>query len=131
MVEITERLLDKNLAYEVNGNVYFSVKNFQKYGQLSGNIHESQLQEAVRVESDPLKRDSRDFTLWKLAEEGRSLKWPSPWGDGFPGWHIECSAMSIKYLGEKIGKECLFIERNLRARHRHDGISVSLYDSAI
>ena len=102
MVEITERLLDKNLAYEVNGNVYFSVKNFQKYGQLSGNIHESQLQEAVRVESDPLKRDSRDFTLWKLAEEGRSLKWPSPWGDGFPGWHIECSAMSIKYLGEKI-----------------------------
>lgn len=102
MVEITEKLLQKNLAYEVNGNVYFSVKDFQKYGQLSGNIHESQLQEAVRVESDPLKRDSRDFTLWKLAEEGRSLKWPSPWGDGFPGWHIECSAMSIKYLGEKI-----------------------------
>ena len=102
MITITETLIAKNLAYEINGNVYFSVKNFPKYGQLSGNINESQLQEAVRVESDPNKRDPRDFTLWKLAEDGRSLKWPSPWGDGFPGWHIECSAMSIKYIGKKI-----------------------------
>ncbi len=102
MITITETLLAKNLAYEINGNVYFSVRNFPKYGQLSGNINESQLQEAVRVESDPNKRDPRDFTLWKLAEDGRSLKWPSPWGDGFPGWHIECSAMSIKYIGKKI-----------------------------
>tara|TARA_B100000029_G_scaffold26094_3_gene25648 strand:- start:15255 stop:17432 length:2178 start_codon:yes stop_codon:yes gene_type:complete len=102
MITITETLIAKNLAYEINGNVYFSVRNFPKYGQLSGNINESQLQEAVRVESDPNKRDPRDFTLWKLAEDGRSLKWPSPWGDGFPGWHIECSAMSIKYIGEKI-----------------------------
>tara|TARA_Y100000588_G_scaffold395302_1_gene522769 strand:+ start:3881 stop:6058 length:2178 start_codon:yes stop_codon:yes gene_type:complete len=102
MITITETLIAKNLAYEINGNVYFSVRNFPKYGQLSGNINESQLQEAVRVESDPNKRDPRDFTLWKLAEDGRSLKWPSPWGDGFPGWHIECSAMSIKYIGKKI-----------------------------
>ena len=55
----------------------------------------------MRVEADPLKRDPRDFTLWKRAEPGRELKWPSPWGDGFPGWHIECSAMSIKYLGRR------------------------------
>lgn len=57
--------------------------------------------EAVRVEADPHKRDPRDFTLWKAAEPGREMKWPSPWGDGFPGWHIECSAMSLHYLGER------------------------------
>ena len=101
MVGITESLLEGNLAYEVDGNVYFSVERFPDYGKLSGNIHESQLQEAVRVEADPRKRDPRDFTLWKVAEPGRTLKWPSPWGDGFPGWHIECSAMSMKYFGKK------------------------------
>ncbi len=101
MVSITERLLAGDLAYEVDGNVYFAVAEFPDYGRLSGNIHESQLQEAVRVEADPKKRDPRDFTLWKTAEPGRTLKWPSPWGDGFPGWHIECSAMSMKYFGEK------------------------------
>ena len=102
MVEIIESLLNSSLAYEVKGNIYFNVNAFPTYGNLSGNIHESQLQEAVRVEADPLKKDPRDFTLWKKAEPGRSLKWPSPWGDGFPGWHIECSAMSIKYLGRHI-----------------------------
>ena len=102
MVEIIESLLISSLAYEVEGNIYFDVNAFPNYGNLSGNIHESQLQEAVRVEADPLKKDPRDFTLWKKAEPGRSLKWPSPWGDGFPGWHIECSAMSIKYLGRNI-----------------------------
>ena len=73
MVAITERLLEGNLAYEVDGNVYFSVAGFPDYGKLSGNIHESQLQEAVRVEADPRKRDPRDFTLWKIAEPGRTL----------------------------------------------------------
>ena len=102
MVEIIESLLKSSLAYEVGGNIYFDVNAFPTYGNLSGNIHESQLQEAVRVEADPLKKDPRDFTLWKKAEPGRSLKWPSPWGEGFPGWHIECSAMSIKYLGRHI-----------------------------
>ncbi len=101
MIEIVERLVEEGYAYEADGNVYFSVSQFPEYGQLSGNIHEAELLEAVRVESDPLKRDPRDFTLWKAAEPGRMVKWRSPWGDGFPGWHIECSAMSIKYLGEK------------------------------
>ena len=100
MLEIVERLVEKGLAYEVQGNVYFSVSDFADYGKLSGNKMDAELLEAVRVEADPLKRDPRDFTLWKLAEPGREIKWPSPWGEGFPGWHIECSAMSIKYLGK-------------------------------
>ena len=101
MVDIVERLVEAGFAYEVEGNVYYEVAKFPGYGKLSGNIHEAELLEAVRVEADPLKRDPRDFTLWKKAEPGRELKWPSPWGDGFPGWHIECSAMSIKYLGRR------------------------------
>ena len=100
MLEIVEKLLEGGYAYEVDGNVYFEVSRFPDYGKLSGNIHEAELLEAVRVDADPLKRDPRDFTLWKAAEPGRTVKWPSPWGEGFPGWHIECSAMSIKYLGE-------------------------------
>ena len=101
MLEITECLVQRGLAYEVGGNVYYEVGKFGGYGKLSGNIAEGDLLEAVRVEADPLKRDPRDFTLWKAAETGRELKWPSIWGEGFPGWHIECSAMSIKYLGSR------------------------------
>ncbi len=100
MIEIVERLVEKGYAYEADGNVYFEVSKFSDYGKLSGNIHEAELLEAVRVDADPLKKDPRDFTLWKAAEPGRTVKWDSPWGDGFPGWHIECSAMSIKYLGD-------------------------------
>ena len=101
MLEIVQKLVEAGYAYEVNGNVYFEVSRFPDYGKLSGNIYEAELLEAVRVDADPLKHDPRDFTLWKAAEPGRTVKWPSPWGEGFPGWHIECSAMSIKYLGDK------------------------------
>ncbi len=100
MVDMTERLMERGLAYEVEGNVYFSVERFPGYGALSGNTGESLL-EGVRAEADPNKRDPRDFSLWKAAEPGRAMKWPSPWGDGFPGWHIECSAMSTLLLGER------------------------------
>ena len=100
MVEIVERLVSNGYAYERNGNVYFDVPRFQDYGKLSRNTGVDLL-EGVRAEADPLKHDPRDFTLWKAAEPGRDLKWPSPWGDGFPGWHIECSAMASKYLGEE------------------------------
>ncbi len=100
MVDIVERLVANGYAYERGGNVYFDVPRFQDYGKLSRNTGVDLL-EGVRAEADPLKKDPRDFTLWKAAEPGRDLKWPSPWGDGFPGWHIECSAMASKYLGEE------------------------------
>ena len=100
MISIIERLIARGLAYEVEGAVYFAVKRFAGYGRLSGNVGEA-LRQGVRAEIDPNKRDPVDFALWKKAEAGRALIWESPWGRGFPGWHIECSAMSTKYLGER------------------------------
>jgi cysteinyl-tRNA synthetase len=100
MIAMIEQLLKRGMAYEVEGNVYYNAGAFASYGALSGNTGESLL-EGVRSEADPQKRDPRDFALWKAAEEGRVMKWASPWGDGFPGWHIECSAMSTKHLGEE------------------------------
>ena len=99
MLSIVETLLAKGHAYERGGNIYFDVPSFPEYGKLSRNTG-ADLLEGVRAEADPLKRDPRDFTLWKAAEPGRDVKWDSPWGEGFPGWHIECSAMASKYLGE-------------------------------
>jgi len=100
MIAIIERLIARGLAYEVEGAVYFAVKRFPGYGKLSGNVGEA-LRQGVRAELDTNKRDPVDFALWKKAERGRALTWDSPWGAGFPGWHIECSAMSTKYLGER------------------------------
>jgi cysteinyl-tRNA synthetase len=100
MIAIIQRLIARGLAYEVEGAVYFAVKRFPGYGKLSGNVGEA-LRQGVRVELDTNKRDPVDFALWKKAERGRALTWDSPWGAGFPGWHIECSAMSTKYLGER------------------------------
>ena len=100
MVSIVEKLMANGHAYQAGGNIYFDVERFRDYGKLSRNSG-SGLLEGVRMEVDPLKRDPRDFTLWKSAEPGRDLRWDSPWGEGFPGWHIECSAMAAKYLGEQ------------------------------
>jgi cysteinyl-tRNA synthetase len=101
MVGLTDTLVAGGFAYETQGNVYFEVSRFADYGKLSRQRGEG-LEEGVRVDADPLKHDQRDFALWKAAEPGRTLKWKSPWGDGFPGWHIECSAMAAKYLGPEI-----------------------------
>ena len=100
MVSIVGKLMANGHAYQAGGNIYFDVRAFNDYGKLSRNTG-ADLLEGVRAEADPLKRDPRDFTLWKAAEPGRDLKWDSPWGEGFPGWHIECSAMAEKYLGEQ------------------------------
>jgi cysteinyl-tRNA synthetase len=101
MVEIVSALVEKGHAYEAGGNVYFDVGSFPEYGKLSGQQTED-LEEGDRAAHDPLKRDQRDFALWKAAEEGRSLTWDSPWGKGFPGWHIECSAIVNSVLGDEI-----------------------------
>jgi cysteinyl-tRNA synthetase len=102
MIELVERLLAKGHAYQVDGNVYFAVETFPGYGRLSRNSLD-QLRAGHRQEGvDPRKRHHADFTLWKSAGPGRIVKWDSPWGEGFPGWHIECSAMSLGELGPEI-----------------------------
>lgn len=98
-IQLTSALLEKGFAYERNGSVYFDVTKFPSYGKLSGRDPE-EMAAGARVEVNPDKKNPADFALWKKAERGHILRWPSPWGDGFPGWHLECSAMSMKYLGE-------------------------------
>ncbi|HEX7542520.1 MAG TPA: cysteine--tRNA ligase [Patescibacteria group bacterium] len=106
MIELIKRLQTKGLAYETSQAVYYDVTKFKKYGKLSGQKIEDKVQ-AVRedINVDPEKKHPADFALW-FKRIGRfadhTMHWPSPWGDGFPGWHIECSAMSMKYLGESI-----------------------------
>lgn len=98
-IEMVQTLIEKGHAYEVNGSVYFSVPSFPEYGKLSGRIVE-ELEGGARIGVRAEKRHSADFALWKKAEPDHILRWPSPWGDGFPGWHVECSAMANKYLGQ-------------------------------
>lgn len=97
MIEIIRGLIDRGLAYEVDGDVYFAVEQFPDYGKLSGRTLED-MKAGARVEVDERKKNPMDFALWKKAKPGEPF-WPSPWGEGRPGWHIECSAMSLKYLG--------------------------------
>jgi cysteinyl-tRNA synthetase len=99
-IELTQELLARGLAYVVDGSVYFDVKSWDAYGELSGRDPDHQV-EGSRVEVRGDKRDPRDFALWKRAEPSHLMRWPSPWGDGFPGWHLECSVMSTKYLGDE------------------------------
>ncbi|TMC53454.1 MAG: cysteine--tRNA ligase [Chloroflexi bacterium] len=100
MIELIETLLEKRHAYEVDGTVYYDIASFPAYGSLSRNATEK-LMAGTRGEPDPRKRHPGDFTLWKAAGSNRVQVWPSPWGPGFPGWHIECSAMSMAILGDR------------------------------
>jgi len=100
-IELIKTLLAGGHAYEVNGAVYFDVSSFPQYGKLSGRRVED-LEEGARVAVREEKRHPEDFALWKRAEPEHILRWPSPWGWGYPGWHIECAAMSTKYLGETL-----------------------------
>lgn len=98
-IAMIQKLIEKGHAYNVDGNVYFDVKSDEDYGKLSGrNVDEAE--SGTRVETASDKKNPADFALWKKAEEEHLMKWDSPWGIGYPGWHIECSAMSTKYLGE-------------------------------
>ena len=102
-IQITERLLEKGLAYAVNGSVYFDVKKYNEthnYGILSGRKIEELMESGRALDSQDEKREKIDFALWKKASPAHIMRWPSPWGDGFPGWHIECTVMSTKYLGD-------------------------------
>ena len=99
-LDMIQALIDEELAYERAGSVYFDVSAWEAYGELSGRTPD-ELVEGTRVSVRSDKDDPRDFALWKKAEGGHIMRWPSPWGDGYPGWHIECSVMSTKYLGDE------------------------------
>ena len=100
MIELIQTLLATGHAYEVTGTVYYDIASFGAYGKLSRNTTDT-LMTGVRGDPDPQKRHPGDFTLWKAAGERRAQVWPSPWGPGYPGWHIECSAMSMSILGDR------------------------------
>ncbi len=101
MITLVKKLEAKGIAYKISDGMYFDISKYPKYGQLSGNITE-QLKAGARIEVNPEKKNPSDFALWKFSpkNEKRQMEWDSPWGKGFPGWHIECSAMSMKYLGD-------------------------------
>lgn len=104
MIDITNKLVEKGLAYVSDGNVYYAVSRFQNYGALSGNTLENLRAGGhgrVQMEVAEDKQNAEDFALWKHGDATRQMNWESPWGIGFPGWHIECSAMATKYLGEQ------------------------------
>jgi cysteinyl-tRNA synthetase len=98
IIQFIEKLIKKGFAYQINGDVYYSVENFKEYGKLSGRKLED-MEAGARVEIDERKHNPFDFVLWKSSKPGEPA-WESPWGKGRPGWHIECSAMSNEYLGE-------------------------------
>lgn len=102
-IEIVRQIIEKGFAYEVNGSVYFDVVKFNEthnYGKLSGRNIEDMLTNTRDLDGQSDKKNGQDFALWKKAEPEHIMRWPSPWGIGFPGWHLECTAMSTKYLGE-------------------------------
>ncbi len=102
-IEIIKDILEKGYAYEINDSVYFDVSKFNEdheYGKLSGRKLEDMIANTRELTAQDEKKSPQDFALWKKAEPQHIMRWPSPWGDGFPGWHLECTAMSTKYLGE-------------------------------
>ncbi|MFK5958536.1 MAG: cysteine--tRNA ligase [Lutibacter sp.] len=102
-IEIIKDILAKGMAYEVNGSVYFDVLKYnetENYGILSGRKIEDSIENTRTLDGQSEKKNPQDFALWKKADESHIMRWPSPWSDGFPGWHLECSAMSTKYLGK-------------------------------
>jgi len=103
-IGMIEKLIDAGYAYVVNGSVYFDVKKYAanyNYGKLSGRVVDDLLETTRNLEGQEEKRNKADFALWKLAPPKHIMRWKSPWGEGFPGWHIECSAMATKYLGPR------------------------------
>ena len=108
-IEMIKKIIADGYAYEANGSVYFDVEKYntdyskkgQPYGILSGRVLEDQIDNTRELDNQDEKRNNSDFALWKHAPPEHIMRWQSPWGEGFPGWHIECSAMSTKYLGDE------------------------------
>ena len=103
-IEMIKKIMDEGFAYERNGSVYFDVKKYAEqypYGKLSGRVMEDLLETTRELEGQDEKQNKQDFALWKAAPPEHIMRWASPWGEGFPGWHIECSAMATKYLGKE------------------------------
>ena len=103
-IELVKRILEAGFAYESNGSVYFDVEAYDKkhhYGRLSGRVLDEMIANTRTLDGQDDKRSPYDFALWKKASPEHIMRWPSPWSDGFPGWHLECSTMSAKYLGER------------------------------
>ncbi len=103
-IEMVKKIIEEGYAYESNGSVYFDVEKYDQsyaYGKLSGRVMEDLISNTRELDGQSEKRNSYDFALWKKAMPEHIMRWPSPWSDGFPGWHMECSAMGCKYLGEQ------------------------------
>jgi cysteinyl-tRNA synthetase len=107
MIALVSRLEEKGFTYEAGGNIYFSIDKFPRYGRLAL-LDAQELRAGARIEVDAAKRNPHDFVLWftKSKFENQTMLWDSPWGKGYPGWHLECSAMSMKYLGEQFDIHC-------------------------
>jgi cysteinyl-tRNA synthetase len=143
-IELIRSLLDKGFAYESNGSVYFDLPAYNrqyKYGKLSGRVLEDLMTETRKLDGQQEKRSPYDFALWKKADDSHLMKWPSPWSIGYPGWHLECSAMSAKYLGETFdihggGMDLIFphheceIAQSVAARG-HDAVKYWIHNNMI
>ena len=102
-IALVQKILNAGFAYVVNGSVYFDIKKYNEkyqYGKLSGRVLDDMMSNTRELEGQDEKKNSADFALWKKAQPEHIMRWPSPWSEGFPGWHLECSAMGMKYLGE-------------------------------
>jgi cysteinyl-tRNA synthetase len=119
MIELVKKLEEKGYTYVADGNVYFDISKFEKYAEFAG--LEIGAENYSRVEIDENKRNQEDFVLWFTNSkfENQILKWDSPWGVGYPGWHLECSAMSIKYLGEKLDIHCGGVD-HIKVHHTNE-----------
>ncbi|HNY01079.1 MAG TPA: cysteine--tRNA ligase [Bacteroidales bacterium] len=143
-ISLVQKIIDAGYAYLVNGSVYFDVEKYGRsnpYGQLSGRILDDLLSNTRELEGQDEKRNPADFALWKKAQPEHIMRWPSPWSDGFPGWHVECSAMSNKYLGETFdihggGMDLLFPHHEAeiaqcRAAHGHESVRYWMHNNMV
>ena len=143
-IGLVQKILDAGFAYVVNGSVYFDIEKYSKtyqYGKLSGRVLEDMMTNTRELEGQEEKRNPADFALWKKAQPEHIMRWPSPWSEGFPGWHLECSAMSTKYLGETFdihggGMDLLFPHHESEiaqstAAHGHESVRYWLHNNMI